>query len=197
VKIKLELDKAAQDFIASLSGFDPRFRTEMLQATDNVGMTLVAGTRKVIMTQNFPPISLSWRRWKLSKGYDGRILLMSFQMFNQIDYKRIHSNMTIMSGQVGFRKSAMHHHWTSNTKHRNGEIIPKSIRTRKGSARAKHSHSSVPTADLAKWLEGYVGDGSQGRSQIPRPFFKPTLDQYKKILPRFYFTAFMNAFLNK
>lgn len=193
MKIKVKMANDGEFFIKRLESFSTNFRTEMLQATDTAGMTLIAGTRKVLNAQQFTPISEAWKRWKGEHGYDTRILFMTHQMYKQIDYKRMRSTMSIMSGQVGFRKSAMHHHWSSDKNYMNGNPISKGTRTRKGSARAKHKHSSVPTADLAKWLEGYMGDGAQGRNQIPRPFFKPTVDQFGPTLSRIYLMGFKRA----
>jgi hypothetical protein len=198
VKISVKMSADTEAFIRQLSGFRMRLHTELLQTADTLGALLVGWTRDTILAQNFHPLTPRYKSWKAKHGYDTRILLMTHQMFDSITYKRMSSSMALISGQIGFKASAMHSHWTSSRKHPAGDSIKR--RTKRGrssawSPGASRGSSSIGMAELGKWLEGENSEVS--RFTKKRPFFEPTARGHRQEVWDHFMAAVVRAWGGK
>jgi hypothetical protein len=183
MKITAKLDDGSKHFIRRLNGFGRRFKSEVIQATDTIGHALVNWTRETIMEQNFAPLNEQYKAWKGSHGYSELILIMTWQMYRSISYKRMATSGSMVQGQVGFRQSSNHRAWRSYARYPDKQKMKNRI---------GKSSGSIPMAELGKWLEGYNSDTS--RFVKKRPFFEPTLRKHVKDIVAAYAAAFARAF---
>jgi hypothetical protein len=194
MKIGVKMSADTEAFIKQLGSFSRKLHRELIQTADILGALLVGWTRDTIDAQGFKELSKAYKDWKISCGYDSRILLLSHAMYDAISYKRMSSSMTLISGQIGFKAGGMHNHWSSSSKHPTGDKITN--RSKKGryspwSPGTKSGSTSVGTWLLATWHE-------EGRGRNPaRPFFEPTAKGHKKDVYDHFLAAVVRAWGGK
>jgi hypothetical protein len=183
MRITAKLDDGSKHFIRRLNGFGRRFQAEVVQATDTLGHALVNWTRQTIMEQNFAPLNEQYKAWKASHGYSELILIMTWQMYKSISYKRMVTSGSMVQGQIGFKQSSSHRSWRSYARYSDKQRMKN---------RVSRTSGSIPTAELGKWLEGY--SDSKATHMPPRPFFEPTLQKHVDDIVGAYAAAFARAF---
>lgn len=163
MKISTKLNEESLLFISRLKNFRRNFMSELVQTVDAMGASLGNKTRSGLLNQTLglPEISTAWKNWKTKRGLNSNILVMTQDMADSITYKRLSTGSGLIKGQVGFKESSLHRHYSDKRKMWNPKRQKMSVFSR-----------AIPT-----WFLARIHDEGLGRVRRRR-FFKAVVEQH-------------------
>jgi hypothetical protein len=180
VNISIKLTEDSQLFISRLKDFRRKFLSELVQTSDNVGAMLGNKTRSGLLDQSLglPAISEVWKKWKTKRGLSPNILVMTQDMADAITYRRLSTGASMIKGQVGFKESTLHRHYSDKRKMWNPKKKKMSVFSR-----------AIPT-----WYLARIHDEGLGHVRR-RQFFKAVVDLHGDEVAKRFDKVFLKAWM--